>query len=85
MGNQQLIYIQEEDDNIAKKINKKEIENRIKSRFPEDSFSIIQYESLGKPGIIKCNTCGTELIGVQKLFYLDIQTTKYNPLNISKL
>ena len=61
MGNQQLIYIQEEDDNIAKKINKKEIENRIKSRFPEESFSIIQYESLGKPGIIKCNTCGTEI------------------------
>lgn len=43
------------------KIKQKEFEKRIKVRFPTENFTILHYESLGKPAIIKCNVCQTEI------------------------
>ena len=37
-----------------KKVSLEEYERRIKERFPEESFTIIEYQSLGKPAILQC-------------------------------
>lgn len=39
-------------------ITKEEIENRIRNKWPSQSFEIINYEAITKPFIIKCNNCG---------------------------
>ena len=44
-----------------KKIPLKEYERRIKERFPEESFTVLEYQSLGKPVKILCNNCGKEI------------------------
>ena len=41
-----------------KRVTFEELNRRIKERFPEEEFEIIQYETLGKPGKIKCLNCG---------------------------
>jgi hypothetical protein len=43
---------------MMRKLSIDEIEKRIKVRFPNENFTIIEYTSLGKPLIIKCNECG---------------------------
>ena len=40
------------------KITKEEYESRIKIRFPEEQFEILDYVSIGKPATIKCCNCG---------------------------
>lgn len=42
-------------------ITQKEFETRIARRFPTEKFTIIKYESTGKPMIIKCEQCGEEI------------------------
>ena len=48
-----------------KKIELSEVKERIKNRFPNETFEIIQYTSLGEFGIIKCANCG-KLIEINK-------------------
>lgn len=40
-----------------KRIDQQEFERRIKQRFPEESFNLIEYVSIGKPAIIQCQKC----------------------------
>ena len=44
-----------------KAITQPEFEQRIRKRFPEESFTVIQYHSIGKPAIFQCNTCGEKI------------------------
>lgn len=44
-----------------RKVTKEEFKKRIKERFPEEDFEIIQYDSVGKPGIFKCKQCNTNI------------------------
>lgn len=44
-----------------KKVEQSEFERRIKVRFPTENFTVIEYHSLGKPAIIKCNKCNEEI------------------------
>lgn len=46
---------------MSKPVTVEEFKRRIEIRFPNESFSIISYNGMGKPAIIKCNTCGQEL------------------------
>lgn len=57
-----------------------EIQRRIQCRFPEESFTLIQYESLGKPGIVKCNNCN-ELISINKFSNFFAKTKAYGCKN----
>ena len=43
---------------MSKKISQQEYERRIEERFPEESFTVLEYTSTAKPAIIKCNSCG---------------------------
>ena len=43
------------------KITLKEYERRIKQRFPTESFTVLEYQSLGKPAVIRCNSCHNEI------------------------
>lgn len=51
---------------MANKLSKQDWENRMKQRFPEESFQLIQYVNAGKPAQIKCKSCN-EIIQVSKL------------------
>ena len=43
-------------------ITQQEFQHRIDERFPNESFTVIEYNnSLGKEAVIKCNNCGREL------------------------
>ena len=44
-----------------KAITQPEFEQRIRKRFPEESFTVIQYHSTGKPAIFQCDTCGEKI------------------------
>lgn len=62
------------------KIDLKELERRIKVRYPDEDFTVIQYESLGKPGIVKCNNCGKE-ISVSKMTNFFVKTKPHGCVN----
>ena len=47
--------------NNSRRITLEQMEQRIKERFPTESFTIIHYETTGKPGIIRCNECNKEI------------------------
>ena len=47
------------------KISQKEFEERIKLRFPDEDFKILEYESTGKPMKIQCCNCN-DIIEVSK-------------------
>lgn len=44
---------------MALKITKKEMENRLRNKFPNEDFEIIEYSVQERPGQIKCNKCGS--------------------------
>lgn len=44
-----------------KKVSMQEYSRRIQKRFPNESFSVLVYESLGKPAVVKCLNCGQEI------------------------
>lgn len=44
-----------------KKIEQSEFERRIKKRFPNEEFTIIDYKSIGAPVIIQCNKCKQQI------------------------
>lgn len=43
---------------MAQKITKKEMETRLRDRFPNEDFEIIEYSASGHPGQIRCKKCG---------------------------
>ena len=43
---------------MARAITKQEFEQRIKNRFPNEKFKIIEYTATSNPGKIQCLTCG---------------------------
>lgn len=59
-----------------KKISLDELKTRIKIRFPEEEFKVLEYESLGKPGKIKCLNCG-EIIEINKVSNFFAKNKKY--------
>lgn len=63
-----------------RKIDRKECEQRIKERFPEEQFELLEYESLGKPGKIKCLRCG-ELIKINKMSNFFAKNKRYGCKN----
>lgn len=46
---------------MAKAVTLQEFNRRIKERFPEEKFEILEYSVAGKPAIFKCCTCGKEI------------------------
>lgn len=44
-----------------KKITQEEFERRIKARFPEESFTVLKYDSTAQPATLKCDKCGEEI------------------------
>lgn len=50
---------------VAIKITKEEFDRRIKQRFPEENFTILQFNGMGRPCEIKCENCG-QIIQVNK-------------------
>lgn len=62
-GQSALIICNKREKNMGlKKVTQDEYLNRIKERFPEESFQVIQYDSLGKQAIIKCNQCQENIV-----------------------
>lgn len=59
-----------------KKISIQEIERRIKTRFPEESFKIIEYNGLGNKGKVKCLQCNN-IIEVNKFNNFFAKNKKY--------
>ena len=58
MGNQQPINVKKKGVTImAKAITIQELNQRLKTRFPTEQFSIKHYESLGKPAVFTCKNC----------------------------
>lgn len=43
------------------KITQQEFERRIEVRFPLEKFEVKEYQSLGKPAIIKCLKCNKDI------------------------
>lgn len=62
------------------KITIDEFKHRIKERFPEENFEVLEYDSLGKPAIIQCMQCG-EKISVSKATNFLIHTKVYGCVN----
>lgn len=44
-----------------RRITFEEFQRRIQIRFPKESFTLIQYTSIGQSAIIKCNKCGQSI------------------------
>ena len=42
------------------KLNQKDFESKIKTKFPNSLFTIIEYSGASKPIVYKCNKCGKE-------------------------
>lgn len=66
------------------KITIEELEKRIKERFPEESFEIIEYDSLGQPGSLRCLNCDT-IISVSKMSNFFIHTKAHGCVNCKGL
>ena len=62
------------------KIDIQEVERRIRERFPTETFSIIQYSSLGQPGVVRCETCKKE-ININKMNNFLAPTKAYGCVN----
>ena len=48
-----------------KKLTIQEVQNRIKDRFPNETFEILKYSSMGEPGTIRCCNCN-KIIEISK-------------------
>ena len=69
------------ENKIMKKLTMQELEQRIKERFPEEEFKIIEYNgSTAKPATLQCCTCG-EYIHVSKFNNFLIHTKAYGCKN----
>lgn len=67
-----------------KKISLEEIERRIKIRFPLENFQIIKYQTLGKPGKVKCLKCN-QIIEISKFNNFFAKNKKYGCKNCNGL
>lgn len=63
-----------------KKVSLEEYKERIKKRFPEESFTVKEYRSLGEPAIIECDECKNQ-ISVSKAGNFLIPTKAYGCKN----
>lgn len=63
-----------------KKITLEEVKERIKKRFPEEKFEIVEYSSFGAPGKIKCLGCG-EIIEINKFSNFFAKNKRYGCKN----
>lgn len=59
-----------------KKISIQEIEQRVKTRFPEESFEIIEYNGMGEYGEIKCLQCNN-IIKINKFSNFFAKNKRY--------
>ena len=65
---------------MSRRITKEEFNNRIKKRFPQETFTIIKFEGMGVEGIFKCDHCGKEII-VSKASNFLAPNKKYGCVN----
>ncbi len=63
-----------------KRVSFEELNTRIKNRFPEEEFEIVKYETLGKPGEIKCLSCG-DIIKINKFSNFFAKNKRYGCKN----
>lgn len=63
-----------------KPITKEEIIIRIKNRFPEENFEVIEYTSMGKKGKVKCCQCGN-IIEITKFSNFFASSKAYGCVN----
>lgn len=47
---------------MSKKVTLEEMKKRIKQRYPNENFEILEYTGVKKPGKVKCLSCGKEII-----------------------
>lgn len=59
-----------------KKISIDEIKMRIKQRFPDEDFEILEYNGLGEPGKVKCLNC-KKIIEITKFNNFLVKSKKY--------
>mgnify|MGYP004661083379 CR=1 FL=1 len=63
-----------------KKVSLEELKERIKTRYPEEEFLVIEYDSLGKPGKLQCKKC-ENIIELSKISNFFVKTKRYGCVN----